>query len=198
MKRIGIYGGSFSPPHNGHVAACKHFIEALSLDTLLVMPTYVSPHKQNKNVVSADHRLAMTRLAFADLPSVTVSDYECNKGGVSYTADTLAHFAKEGELFFLCGTDMFLSLQEWYHTEVIFQNATIVVVNREHGCEDAIQSACKRYQEDYEGVRVVVLANEVLPLSSTQIRNAIAKGENVSSMIPHAVEVYIREHSLYL
>lgn len=198
MKKIGIFGGSFSPPHNGHLLAARQFMDAMSLDELLVMPTYVSPHKQNKNTLSSAHRLAMTRLAFASLPGATVSDYEAEKGGVSYTADTLTHFAKEGELYFLCGTDMFLSLSSWYRPDIIFKNANIVVVSREKGHEKEIREAAERYRSTYENVRVTVLENKVLPLSSTEVRNAIAEGKDVSQLIPPSVEVYIREHKLYL
>ena len=138
MKKIGIYGGSFSPPHHGHLSAAKQFIEELSLDELLIMPSHISPHKVTDPTLTSRHRYEMAKIAFKDLPRVTVSDYEIQKGDVSYTASTLSHFAKEGELYFLCGTDMFLTLSRWYRPDIIFKNATIVLASRENGKETEI------------------------------------------------------------
>ena len=123
--RIGIYGGSFSPPHNGHIEAVKSFRKSIMLDQVLVIPTYIAPHKQKTGTLSCEHRLEMTRLAFQNLNFVTVSDYEISQQNVSYTANTLTHFAPQGELFFLCGSDMFLTLDSWYRPDVIFKHATI-------------------------------------------------------------------------
>ena len=197
MKKIGIYGGSFSPPHHGHLSAAKQFIEELSLDELLIMPSHISPHKVTDPTLTSRHRYEMARIAFKDLPRVTVSDYEIQKGDVSYTASTLSHFAKEGELYFLCGTDMFLTLARWYRPDIIFQNATIVLASRENGKEQEIASAKEAYEKDF-GARIIILNNEVLEVSSTEVRNALKQGKDVSRYLSHDVEVYIREHNLYL
>lgn len=197
MKRIGIYGGSFSPPHNGHIAAARHLLKALSLDELLIMPSYISPHKQTSGIVSAYHRYEMTRLAFQNMPKITISDYEISRGDISYTANTLTHFKEQGQLFFLCGTDMFLSLSRWYRPDAVFQNATVVVASREDGMADRIQAAKSSYEKEF-AANIVVLHNKVLPLSSTEIRQMLSKGKDVSALIPPTVEVYIREHNLYV
>lgn len=197
MKKIGIYGGSFSPPHHGHLSAAKQFIEELSLDELLIMPSHISPHKVTDPTLTSRHRYEMARIAFKDLPRVTVSDYEIQKGDVSYTASTLSHFAKEGELYFLCGTDMFLTLSRWYRPDIIFKNATIVLASRENGKESEILTAKKAYEKDF-GARIIILNNEVLEISSTEVRQALKQEKDVSRYLSHDVEVYIREHNLYL
>ncbi|MBR6767914.1 MAG: nicotinate (nicotinamide) nucleotide adenylyltransferase [Clostridia bacterium] len=197
MKRIGIYGGSFSPPHHGHLSAAKQFIEELSLDELLIMPSHISPHKVTDPTLTSRHRYEMAKIAFKDLPRVTVSDYEIQKGDVSYTASTLSHFAKEGELYFLCGTDMFLTLSRWYRPDIIFKNATIVLASRENGKESEILTAKKAYEKDF-GARIIILNNEVLEISSTEVRQALKQEKDVSRYLSHDVEVYIREHNLYL
>ena len=197
MKKIGIYGGSFSPPHSGHVSAAKQFMEALSLDELLIMPSHISPHKVTDPSLTSRHRYDMAKLAFAGISNVTVSDYEIQKGDVSYTANTLTHFSNEGDLYFLCGTDMFLTLSRWYRPDIIFQNATIVLASRENGKEEEIQQAKESYEKDY-GARIVILNNHVLEISSTEVRNALKQGKDVSRYLSKDVEVYIREHNLYL
>ena len=197
MKKIGIYGGSFSPPHHGHLSAAKQFIEELSLDELLIMPSHISPHKVTDPTLTSRHRYEMAKIAFKDLPRVTVSDYEIQKGDVSYTASTLSHFAKEGELYFLCGTDMFLTLSRWYRPDIIFKNATIVLASRENGKEAEILTAKKAYEKDF-GARIIILNNEVLEISSTEVRQALKQEKDVSRYLSHDVEVYIREHNLYL
>ena len=197
MKKIGIYGGSFSPPHNGHIGAARQFLQELDLDTLLIMPSHISPHKVTDASLTSRHRFDMAKLAFADIDRVTVSDYEINKGDISYTANTLSHFAKEGTLYFLCGTDMFLTLSKWYHPEVIFENATIVLASRTETLDREVREKKEQYEKDY-AARIVILHNKVLPLSSTEVREALKSGKEVSHLIPHEVEVYIREHALYL
>lgn len=197
MKKIGIYGGSFSPPHNGHISAARQFMDALSLDELLIMPSHISPHKVTDPTLTSRHRYDMAKIAFKDLPRVTVSDYEIQKGDISYTANTLSHFSNEGELYFLCGTDMFLTLSRWYRPDIIFENATIVLASRENGKEQEIIAAKKAYEKDF-GAHIIILNNEVLEISSTEVRQALKQGNDVSRYLSQDVEVYIREHNLYL
>lgn len=194
--RIGIYGGSFSPPHNGHIEAVKSFQKAMMLDKVLVMPTYIAPHKQTALTISSHHRYEMARLAFDSLDFVTVSDYEIAAKTVSYTANTLLHFAPEGELFFLCGSDMFLTLASWYRPDIIFENATIVLASR----DSALDADCLLKKAEYEkafGAKIQILQNKIRKLSSTDVRSALAKGEDVSDFLPKAVEEYIKRYRLY-
>ncbi len=197
MKRIGIYGGSFSPIHNGHIEAIKSFQKAMMLDQVLMMPTYIAPHKQTASTAASHHRYEMTRLAFLDYPFVTVSDYEITKQTISYTAETLLHFAPEGELFFLCGSDMFLSMDTWYRPDIIFANATIVLADRDETEIEACLLKKKEYEETFSA-KTVILKHKILKLSSTEVRNAVKAGLSIDGMVPPAVAAYIREHQLYV
>lgn len=200
MSRVGVYGGTFAPPHNGHVAAAESFLRALSLDRLYIIPTCIPPHKRLTADDDPEMRLALARAAFEPIdPRITVSDMEIRRTGVSYTADTLTELSRFGdELFFLCGTDMFLSMDTWYHPEIIFRLATIVCVPRYEDGESRTDLARKAalYKETY-GASTRILDTEVLPLSSTDVRAAAERGEDIGALVPPAVLSLIRERGLY-
>ena len=200
MSRVGVYGGTFAPPHNGHVAAAKAFLRALALDRLLVIPTCVPPHKRLTAGDDPAVRLALAKDAFEPIDSrVEVSDMEIRRTGVSYTADTLTALAKGGdELFFLTGTDMFLSMDTWYHPETIFRLATVVCMPRYADADNStiVENKAEQYRITY-GARTVILDVTALPLSSTDIRTAVSRGEDVTGLVPPAVLARIREMGLY-
>lgn len=200
--RLGIYGGTFSPPHAGHVKAADAFFKEAKLDKLLIMPAYVSPFKQN-NTVSSDHRLQMARLAFSELNGyndrIFVSDYEAARTEISYTANTLRHFADNSvELIFLCGTDMFLSLDRWYQPEVIFSLATIACMRREQSSDYdlPIAQAKTRYEQNFNA-RIIEVSCPPIEVSSTELRSLLAIGGNTDGLLAPAVQKYIKEHGLY-
>ena len=119
--RVGIYGGTFAPVHNGHVAAAKAFIEQMQLDILYVIPAAIPPHKQIDGSDDPMHRYRMCELAFFNEEKVLVSDMEIKRGGKSYTVDTLRELsAPDRRLFLLMGTDMMLTLDTWRQSEEIF------------------------------------------------------------------------------
>ena len=197
--RIGIYGGSFSPVHNGHVAAAKAFMEQMWLDILYVIPTGVTPHKDMKGNATAADRLEMCRLAFADMEGVIVSDLEMRREGKSYTVDTLRElYDPEGRLFLLMGTDMLMTLDQWREPDEIFRLCYPVYIRREtdESLDQAIVEKITSYQEKYGKVvrRIVAPAIE---LSSTDIRAAVAEDFPIEGAVPPAVAAYIREHNLY-
>ena len=197
MGRIGIFGGTFSPPHNGHVESAKAFKRELSLDRLIIIPTNVPPHKQHQTCPPL-HRLEMTRLAFSSIEGCEISDYEINTPGKSYTANTLSHFYNgEDELFFLCGTDMFLTLHSWYKPEIICSLAGIVLVRRDNETEDSILETDRRLKREL-GARTFFLENKVLDISSTQIRSLVASGKDPSHLVPASVAEYIKANGLYI
>ena len=203
MERIGIFGGTFAPPHMGHVRAAEAFLRAMNPEgcadrlRLLVMPTATPPHKRKAAGDTSEARLRMCRAAFGDLPDTEVSDYEIQKGGVSYTVLTLEHFAGEDrELWLLCGSDMFLTLDRWFRAEDIFRLARIAGISR--GTEEF--AALDRKRAEYEektGRQVLLLREEPFPLSSTEIRRRVAEGENMDGLLPPGVEAIIRRERLY-
>ncbi len=200
MTRIGIYGGTFSPPHNGHVAAAKAFMEQMWLDFLFVIPAAVPPHKELDCAVSAEDRFRMTQLAFAGTEGVYVSDMELRRGGKSYTVDTLRELSGEDKrLFLLCGTDMMLTLDEWHEAEEIFRLCYPVYVRREKDplLDNVIIKKIAYYQKTY-GKIVRKIQTEPFVISSHEIRAKIGAGEPVDGLVPGPVAEYIASHRLYL
>ena len=200
MTRIGIYGGTFSPPHNGHLAAARAFMEQMWLDILYVIPDALPPHKEMADPVSAADRLEMCRLAFGGIEGVYVSDMEIRRGGKSYTVDTLRELAGEDRrLFLLCGTDMVLTLDEWREPEEIFRLCYPVYIRREAdpSLDGLLIRKIADYQEKY-GKVVRRIVTEPLAVSSSDIRKKLRAGESVGELIPPAVEEYIRDKHLYV
>ena len=197
--RVGIYGGTFSPIHNGHIAAAKAFMEQMWLDILYVIPTGISPHKIMKGDATASDRLEMCRLAFADVDGVIVSDLEMKREGKSYTVDTLRElYDPEGRLFLLMGTDMLMTLDQWREPDEIFRLCYPVYVRRETDGEldNTIVEKITSYQQKY-GKVVRRIVTPAIELSSTDIRRAVTEGFPIDGAVPPAVADYIYEHGLY-
>ena len=200
MTRIGIYGGTFSPPHNGHLRAARAFMEQMWLDFLYVIPTAVPPHKEMEVPVSAQDRLEMCRLAFSGVEGIYVSDMEIRRGGRSYTVDTLRELSGEDRrLFLLCGTDMVLTLDSWRAPEEIFRLCYPVYVRRDddRSLDAALIAKIAQYHRDY-GKVVRKIVTEPLVLSSQEVRAALREGRDISQMVPPAVKKYIADNHLYV
>lgn len=200
MTRIGIYGGTFSPPHNGHIAAAKAFMEQMWLDFLYVIPTATPPHKEMDVPIDAAHRLEMCRLAFSGVEGVYVSDMEMRRGGRSYTVDTLRELTgPDRRLFLLCGTDMMLILDEWREPEEIFKLSYPVYIRRERDAilDKKIVQKIAEYNQKY-GKVVRRIVTEPIELSSNLVRERLQNREDVSNLIPESVEKYIRDNHLYV
>ena len=200
MTRIGIYGGTFSPPHNGHIAAAKAFMEQMWLDFLYVIPTATPPHKEMDVPMDAAHRLEMCRLAFSGVEGVYVSDMEMRRGGRSYTVDTLRELTgPDRRLFLLCGTDMMLTLDQWREPEEIFKLSYPVYIRREKDAilDQKIVQKIAEYNQKY-GKVVRRIVTEPIELSSNLVRERLKNGEDVSHLIPESVEKCIRDNHLYV
>lgn len=202
MKReiLAIYGGTFSPPHIGHVRAAEALSASLSPDRFMVIVDNLPPHKELDGGASADQRLEMARLAFGHIPNVEISDMEIRRGGRSYTAETLTHLSKEGrDLYFLCGTDMFLSLPSWRTPEIIFEKAAICLVRREEDGDitEQIQSAKEKYEREF-GARIHIIDAPVKEISSSDLRRDLCAAPwRAEKELPPAVYSYIRREGLW-
>ncbi len=199
ITRIGIYGGTFSPIHKGHVNAAKAFMDQMQLDYLFVIPAFIPPHKQVDASDDPVHRLKMCALAFEGEDGVIVSDMEIERGGVSYTVDTLRALTRDNRrLFFLCGTDMAITLDEWREPEEIFKLCYPVYVRRESDklLENKIIEKNALYYSKY-GKIVRRIMTDAVELSSTEIREKVKRGEDISGLVPKKVEQYIKENNLY-
>lgn len=199
-KRIGIFGGTFSPPHSGHVSAAEQFARALNLDELLIIPDYLPPHKQIDGEVSAQERVEMCEIAFMHIQNASVSRIEIDRGGRSYTSVTLEDLSSpSADLYFLCGTDMFVTLDEWYRPETIFRLATICLIRRENepNVDNLIKVKKKQYEKRF-GARIVLIDAKVTEVSSSNLRFALRVGDAESlRLIPTSVYEYIKRKGLY-
>ena len=200
--RIGIYGGTFNPIHRGHLTAARAAMDVLGLDRLLLIPASVPPHKAlpQGSAEPAD-RLEMTALACAQLgPGAQALDIELHRTGPSYTVDTLRQLRQmypEDELWLLMGTDMFLSLERWYHAADILSLAHIGAFDRVHPQPGGDLAAQKRHLEETYGADIAIIPNEhVLDLSSTQVRQALAQGGG-QELVTDPVYGYIQRRGLY-
>ena len=200
MARIGIFGGSFNPPHLGHKFAVQEFQRKLSLDTVLVIPAAEPPHKQlSSNSPKAEMRLKMTELLFRDLEGVQVLDLELQRKGPSYTADTVTELKKrypEDELFLLMGTDMFFSFSKWYHPEVICETAALVVAHRNQDDKTAVRETAQMLKDKYQA-RTEFLENEFLPYSSTSVRAMLAFGCGEKYLSPEVYQFIVQNRLYY-
>ena len=197
--RIGVYGGTFAPVHNGHLAAAKAFIEQMQLDILYVIPTAIPPHKQIDASDDPQHRYRMCELAFWNEEKVLVSDMEITRGGRSFTVDTLrALAAPDRRLFLLMGTDMMLTLDTWRESEEIFKLCYPIYARRENDpiLEARIVKKNNEYLAKY-GKIVRRLMCDAIELSSTEIRDLVCAGKPISHLVPPVVEQYIEKHGLY-
>ena len=197
--RVGIFGGTFDPPHIGHVSTLKCFIDSFSFDKTFVIPVCLPPHKVVHTNTTANDRIEMSRLAFEKLGNnVVISDLEIKREGKSYTADTIRYFVEGGydDIYFLCGTDMILTLDRWYNPSYIFANATIVYARREMDEETTkkIEEKTKEYKEKF-GAKVVELNVSPIEISSTTAREGLKRGK--SEFLDAEVLEYIKTHKLY-
>ena len=199
---IGIYGGTFDPPHVGHVTAARAAMEVLGLDKLVLVPDAQPPHKALPEGGAAPRqRYDMAVLATAALGKrAEVSDMELRRSGVSYTADTLAALREQypdDTLYLLMGSDMFLSLHNWRRPEAIMAMAHIAPFSREAEDESAAFAAQSARLEREFGAQVTVVPNpQVVELSSTEVRAALAQGGG-EDLLPPPVWGYIRREHLY-
>ena len=199
MLRVGVYGGTFAPPHNGHVAAAKAFMEQMKLDYLFIIPTNLPPHKQVDEGDDPLMRLKMCELAFDGVDGIVISDMEITREGKSYTYDTLKELERpDTRLFFLCGTDMVLTFDTWYRFEDILKMCYPVYVRRENDpiVTSRIVSKITGYYEKY-GVMFRRIVTDPIEISSTEIRTRVKEGRDISSLVPPAVERFIKERGLY-
>ena len=202
--RIGIYGGSFNPPHLGHLAAARAAVNALELDKLVFVPAGEPPHKRlAEGSPSPAQRLELTRLA-ADqllLPEITeVWDVEVRREGKSYTADTLAQAALRwpgDELWLLMGTDMFLTLHQWVEPEKILALAKVCAFGRSAADDEAVFAPQReRLLNQYNADAAVISISDLVEISSTRLRELLAGGGG-REFLPEAVYGYILREKLY-
>jgi nicotinate-nucleotide adenylyltransferase len=190
--RIGLLGGSFDPPHNGHLLAAGDALEALSLDRLFFVPTATQPLKAGQTVASSAQRLAMVRALVNGDSRFDVSTIEIDRGGLSYTVDTLTALTEQwpqAELFWLVGADAIETFPKWREPKRIAELATIVVLRR--AGEGMTQEL-----ESLPGPPRMVSSRRI-DISSTEVRERVRAGKSIRGFVPDAVAVLIAAERLY-
>ena len=199
MVKIGIYGGTFNPPHTGHMQAAKQAVQILGLDRLLLIPDRIAPHKEiPAGSPTPEQRLEMLQIAASSVPRSEVSDIELKRDGPSYsylTVEALREEYPDADLYLLMGTDMFLSFHTWREPERIIRHATLAIFYRgERGEKEKILA--QQTAMEAMGAKMELVENQVLSISSTQLRRLIAF-DCAGEFLPVGVGDYIREKGLY-
>lgn len=198
MERIGIFGGTFNPIHNGHIHLAKQYIRELQLDKLIVIPTKYPPHKLARDLAQSKHRLEMCRIAFQDCPEVQVSDIEIQRPGKSYTIDTILQLKEiypNAKFFLLVGGDMFRSFHSWYRADEIMRYCTICTAARERGEMRELNRSKIILSQFTENLQILDIP--ILQLSSTEIRENLKLNMDCSNLLPEGVLDYIQKENVY-
>ena len=197
MGHIGILGGTFNPPHMGHLVMAQEALDQLGLDRVVFMPVATPPHKEAREDPGAEARVELCRLAVADDERFAVSELEIRRGGASYTVDTLRELHElqpEHDLTFIVGGDMAQSLPAWREPEAILALARLAVAEREGVRREDI---ARRLAPLHGGDRVTFFDMPRIDVSSSAIRRRVAEGRPIRYLVPDAVADAIARHSLY-
>ena len=190
MKRIGIFGGTFDPPHNGHIEIAVQAKKQLGLDCVYFIPAFIPPHKQQHSSTTAWHRLKMMKLALGGRKEFKLSTIELRRRGISYTVDTLKVFKErfpEAELVLIIGSDNLMQFRTWKSPVRILQLASLAVYKRK-----GFTLQLKKYTIDF-----ILLKGRMIRVSSTEVRKNVKKGLPIRTLVPNSIVFYIKHHSLY-
>jgi nicotinate-nucleotide adenylyltransferase len=212
--RIGLFGGTFDPIHWGHLRSAEEVSESFGLDRVLFIPASIPPHKRGQTTTPARDRLEMVRLAVARNPRFKASTVEISRPGISYSIDTVRHFAKRrrhgNSLFFIIGLDAFREIGSWKNFAEIFPLCDFIVTSRPgskdsdplRGTGVAVKKLfCYDFkQRNYKhrsGTRVFFIKLTDIAISASEIRRRIKEGESIRYLVPPGVETYIKKQGLY-
>lgn len=194
-KKIGILGGTFNPVHTGHLLIAEGAREVLGLDQILFVPCAVPPLKQTKNLVSVRHRLAMVKLAVKGNSSFKISTIELDRGGVSYSIDTIRELCKssQAKIFFIVGSDSLFQFSQWKNIHQLLDLCTLVVADRPG--YKLVKGKSKILAKKTSKIKIIQVPT--LPISSTDIRVLAKKKRSLKHLVPDKVREYIIKYRLY-
>ena len=200
-RRIGILGGTFDPPHLGHLLIAETARVALGLESVLFVPAGEPWLKSGQRITPAAHRLRMVQLATADNPDFCVSDCEVRRSGASYTVDTLrelcAGYTDGTELYFIVGSDVLDQFHRWKEPDCVLRLCRLAVIERPGGPADGIGALSERFPDEVAAGAVVSVAGPRVDFSASELRRILAAGQSTRYQIPDAVAAYIAELGLY-
>jgi len=203
-RDIVLFGGTFDPVHHGHLIVARALAEARGFDRVTFVPAAAPPHKPAAHA-SAQHRLAMLRLAIAGEDVFDICELELDRSGPSYTAETLAVLRERGggqvALHWVIGADMLADLASWHCAAEVVEAARIIVVvrsSRQDGLAETFRGLAGTFSEEQiERIRQGLVATPRIDISSTEVRRRVAEGRSIRFLVPDAVAEYIRRHGLY-
>lgn len=200
-KRIGILGGTFDPPHLGHLLIAETARVALELESVLFIPAGEPWLKSGQRITSALHRLRMVELAVSDHPCFNVCDCEIGRGGATYTVDTLRElrdaYPVDTEFYFIVGSDVLAQFYRWKEPDAILSLCRLAVIERPGVPTEGMSVLTERFPSSAEDGSVVPVAGPRVDFSASELRGALAAGRSVRYQVPDAVAGYISEHELY-
>ncbi len=195
--RIGILGGTFNPPHLGHLVAAQEAYRELDLDQVMLIPAGIPPHKPVDDEPGPEHRLELCRLAVGDDERFTVSDLELRRDGPSYTVDTLGVLRSQSpsdDLFLILGGDIAAGLPNWHEPERVLELATVAIAKRRGTAKAAVDGALAQLAG---GERARFFEMPRIGISSTMVRRRVRAGQPIRYFVPDQVMHYIETHGLY-
>lgn len=201
MKRYGIIGGTFDPIHNAHLYIAYEAKKQLNLDNVVFMPAGIQPFKKENKVTDSELRYKMVKLAIEPYKEFSISDYEIEKEGLSFTYETLEYFKEnynkeKVDLFFITGADCLMSIDKWKNVSKIFSLCTFVVFSRGGFNSEDLSKKKKEVEEKYS-CKIVILELKELEISSTDIRERVKNGRKIDFFVPEKVNKFILENNLY-
>lgn len=197
MKRA-IFGGTFNPIHMGHLNLMLNAKKTADLDEIILMPSKIPPHKKPVDLADDEIRLHMCSLAAEPFGGISVSDYEIKQPRVSYSVYTVRHFKElypDDELYFIMGGDMLLSFHTWYLYGEILEAVTIIAAAREE--DELLKLSEYSKRSDMKKLRLVLIKEDPLVMSSTELREKLKAGGDCRNMLPQGVWEYIKENKIY-
>jgi len=219
VKKIGLLGGTFDPVHNGHLAVAKHVLRVLALDSIWFIPAASPPHKSShedgRGISSFTHRLAMLERAVSRHSSYIVSDIEAKRSAPSYSIDTinilLQQIGPPVDLFFIIGVDAFIEIDTWKRFKELPVLASFAIISRPGFQPEKVGEVIRNAYPGYEYDSTTESWNsplckgsfilqhmEPVPISSTEVRQKVKRGESISNLVPLSVEEYIMKNNLYV
>jgi nicotinate-nucleotide adenylyltransferase len=197
VPRLGILGGTFNPPHLGHLVCAQEAYVQLRLDQVMLVPARIPPHKPVEDEPGAAHRLELCRRAVHGDPRLSVSELEVGRGGPSYTVDTLDELhaqSPDTELLLLVGGDVAVGLPQWHDPDRVLSLARLAIAKRRGTSRASVQVALERLEG---GARAEFFRMPRIGVSSTMVRRRVRAGLPIKYLVPDAVAGYIDQHQLY-
>ncbi|MBR0374833.1 MAG: nicotinate-nucleotide adenylyltransferase [Mogibacterium sp.] len=198
MERVAVFGGTFDPLHIGHVRLAIGAADECELDRLIFMPNYISPFKTDKHVTPGEMRCEMIERILHYHPAFDVTRYEIERDMPSYTYETLDYFSRtlDADMSFVLGFDSVMTIETWYRGPELLQRFSFITARRPDTPSEEGFAKIREYEERY-GARIYVLEIEPFDASSSDIRQRVAAGEDISALVLPETAEYIYEHNLY-